>query len=175
MKFWLPALRARKDYPGPWSHRPPFLFSKISAWKPANAPPICMSWGSRDRVNRSFSNTAYFRTSSQVEAAGWLTPIPTSHRTCLRSWPGNGFFEDARNRERVIYVDPASQNGVIPFNVLAVPYPPYTTAINLVEAFKRTWPESLREAPRFTNVLLAALLTLIANRTDPRRIAPPFD
>ena len=27
-----------------------------------------------------------------------------------------------------------------------------------------TWPESLREAPRFTNILQACLLTLIANQ-----------
>ena len=37
------------------------------------------------------------------------------------------------------------------------------TASNVLEAFRRTWPESLREAPRFTNILLACLLTLIAN------------
>lgn len=41
---------------------------------------------------------------------------------------------------------------------------PYVTAVNLIEAFRRTWPESLREAPRFTNILLASLLVLIRSR-----------
>ena len=34
----------------------------------------------------------------------------------------------------------------------------------MLEAFRRTWPESLREAPRFANIVLAALLVLIENK-----------
>ncbi|MBI3732795.1 MAG: type IV secretion system DNA-binding domain-containing protein [Chloroflexi bacterium] len=75
-----------------------------------------------------------------------------------------GFFNDPAQRRRVIYLDPARRDGLIPFNVLASSEAPYTTAINVIEAFRRTWPESLREAPRFTNILLASLLVLIANR-----------
>ncbi len=41
---------------------------------------------------------------------------------------------------------------------------PYTTAQHVLEAFRRTWPETLAEAPRFTNILLAALLVLIEAR-----------
>ena len=33
-----------------------------------------------------------------------------------------------------------------------------------MEAFRRTWPESLREAPHFSNVIMATLPALIANR-----------
>ena len=52
---------------------------------------------------------------------------------------------------------------MIPFNILASSDRPYVTAVNLIEAFRRTWPESLRQAPRFTNILLASLLVLIGN------------
>ena len=48
-----------------------------------------------------------------------------------------------------------------PFNVLRIPGEPYTVAQNVLEAFRRTWPESLRVAPRFSNIVLASLLLLI--------------
>lgn len=75
-----------------------------------------------------------------------------------------GFFKNPANRARVLYFEPSQSESALPFNVLATSYSPYARAMNLVEAFRRTWPESLREAPRFTNILLAALLTLIANQ-----------
>ncbi|MBI3733718.1 MAG: type IV secretion system DNA-binding domain-containing protein [Chloroflexi bacterium] len=64
----------------------------------------------------------------------------------------------------MIYLDPARRDYLIPFNVLSTGQPPYATAMNVIEALRRTWPESLREAPRFTNLMLAALLVLIANQ-----------
>jgi hypothetical protein len=82
----------------------------------------------------------------------------------LGNLAGRGFFSHSQNRERVIYFDPTRSDYVLPFNVLSSGYAPYQTAVNVLEAFRRTWPESLREAPRFTNILLAALLTLIINQ-----------
>ena len=67
-------------------------------------------------------------------------------------------------RQRVIYFDPSRTDYLIPFNVLNAPYSAYETAQNVVEAFRRTWPDSLREAPRFANIALAALITLIENK-----------
>lgn len=52
---------------------------------------------------------------------------------------------------------------------------PYTTAQNIVEAFRRTWPQALAEAPRFTNIALASLLTLIARSSDSIGNAPLAD
>lgn len=75
-----------------------------------------------------------------------------------------GFFADSENAKRIIYFDPSRTDYLMPFNPLATSYSPYATAMNIVEAFRRTWPESLREAPRFTNILLASLLVLIANQ-----------
>lgn len=75
-----------------------------------------------------------------------------------------GYFTPSRRRERLLYLDPADCQSLIPFNVLAPSGEPYDTAANVIEAFRRTWPQSLAEAPRFTDILLHALLVLIANR-----------
>jgi len=65
--------------------------------------------------------------------------------------------------ERIIYVDPARDDYALPFNVLLSPDKPYDIAASILEAFRRTWPESLREAPHFSNVATAALIVLIEN------------
>jgi hypothetical protein len=64
-------------------------------------------------------------------------------------------------RERIVYFQPGREDYLVPFNVLSTPGEPYSVAQNVLEAFRRTWPESLREAPRFANIVLAALLLLI--------------
>ena len=66
--------------------------------------------------------------------------------------------------QRLVYVNPSRRDWIIPFNVLASPGDPYTVAQNVIEAFRRTWPETLREAPHFTNVMLNSLLVLITHR-----------
>jgi hypothetical protein len=68
------------------------------------------------------------------------------------------------SRKRIIYFDPTQQDYTISFNVLHSKQTPYSTALNVVEAFRRTWPESLKEAPHFSNVATAALITLIENK-----------
>lgn len=64
-------------------------------------------------------------------------------------------------RDRIIYLNPADHTHVIPFNVLAVSGEPYRIAQNVIEAFHRTWPDSLAAAPHFDNVMLHSLLLLI--------------
>jgi DNA helicase HerA-like ATPase len=65
--------------------------------------------------------------------------------------------------ERIVYFEPTRPDYQLPFNVLASGFSPYETAQNIVEAFQRTWPKTLDEAPRFANIALVAILTLIAN------------
>ena len=69
----------------------------------------------------------------------------------------------ARHWSRIIYFDPSRSDYLIPFNVLKSGFPAYETAQNIVEAFRRTWPKALDEAPRFANIATAGVLTLIAN------------
>jgi hypothetical protein len=65
--------------------------------------------------------------------------------------------------ERIIYFEPTRRDYIVPFNVLNPIADPYEIAQRVVEAFRRTWPDSLKEAPHFTNVAIAALVTLIEN------------
>lgn len=95
---------------------------------------------------------------------GLLDPHTDLVRDLLASLSRSGFFQAKVNRERMIYFDPSRIDLALPFNVLAPSANPYVTAVNLIEAFRRTWPDSLREAPRFTNILLASLLVLIQNQ-----------
>lgn len=74
-----------------------------------------------------------------------------------------GILPNFNIRQKLIYVDPAREDYVIPFNVLSSPDTPYDTATSILEAFRRTWPESLKEAPHFSNVVTAALIVLIEN------------
>lgn len=94
---------------------------------------------------------------------GLLDPHTDLAQDVLASLASKGFFRDTKNAKRVVYFDPSRSDAVIPFNVLAATRSPYETATHIVEAFRRTWPESLREAPRFTNILLASLLVLLTN------------
>lgn len=66
--------------------------------------------------------------------------------------------------DRIIYFDPARTDYLVPFNVLDSGLTPYETAQNVVEAFRRTWPKALIEAPRFANIVTAGVLTLVANK-----------
>lgn len=78
---------------------------------------------------------------------------------------------------RIIYFQPGRDDYLVPFNVLRIPGEPYTVAQNVLEAFRRTWPESLRVAPRFSNIVLASLLLLIEQRLTliemPRLLTEP--
>jgi hypothetical protein len=75
-----------------------------------------------------------------------------------------GVLDDPEIRKRIIYVDPARTDYITPFNVLATQAEhPYDIAAAVLEAFRRTWPECLREAPHFSNVVTAALIALIEN------------
>jgi hypothetical protein len=67
-------------------------------------------------------------------------------------------------RKRLVYVDPACTDYIIPFNVLATQAEhPYNIAASVLEAFRPTWPEGLREAPHSSNIVTAALIVPIDN------------
>jgi hypothetical protein len=84
---------------------------------------------------------------------------------------------DPTLRWRILYFQPGRDDCLVPFNVLRTPGEPYVVAQNVLEAFRRAWPESLREAPRFANIVLAALLLLIEQRLTlvemPRLLTDP--
>ncbi len=49
---------------------------------------------------------------------------------------------------------------------------PYEIAENVVESFRRVWPDSLSEAPRFAQILRNAVLVLIANQLTLLELEP---
>jgi hypothetical protein len=97
----------------------------------------------------------------------------------LRLLTTRGAFVDTSIRNKLIYVDPARTDYVVPFNVLATETEhPYGIAATILEAFRRTWPECLKEASHFSNVVTAALIVLIANGLtliDMPRLLTNFD
>jgi len=83
----------------------------------------------------------------------------------LASYPSKkAWLSQPQNYRRVLYLDPSREDYVVPCNILRSSFcSPYEIAENVVEAFRRVWPDSLSEAPRFAQILRNAVLVLIAN------------
>lgn len=92
---------------------------------------------------------------------GLIDPHGDLARDSLAHLLSDGYFKSSEAFRRVIYFDPARTDFTLEFNVLKSRLPPYTIANQVIEAMRRTWPHSLREAPRFTNIALATLLALV--------------
>jgi hypothetical protein len=66
-----------------------------------------------------------------------------------------------QNRARILYVDPARTDYLVPANILRNSYATaYETAELVIEAFRRVWPETLAEAPRFAQIMRNAVFVL---------------
>src|SRR5262249_46512705 len=100
----------------------------------------------------------------QGRGVGLVDPHTDLARDTLAHLMSVGFFDDPSACQRVIYFDPTRADFTLPFNVLKSQFPPYTVVQMVIEAFRRTWPAALAEAPRFSNIALAALLVLIETR-----------
>ncbi len=72
-----------------------------------------------------------------------------------------GYFARPDAFDRLVYLD-FRDDPIVPFNVLATRERPQTTALNLLEAMFRVWPD-LRRAPAFQTLFLAGVVTLRAN------------
>lgn len=77
------------------------------------------------------------------------------------------------NQKRIIYLDPSRTDYIVPCNILKNSVSsPYEIAENVVESFRRVWPDSLSEAPRFAQILRNAVLVLIANELTLLELEP---
>lgn len=123
--------------------------------------------GKTKKGKSQFLNGLLFQLITQGQGVGLLDPhadLVSDLLSYLASYPQEQpWLSQVENRERLIYFDPSRDDYIIPCNLLASPGHPYTVAQNILEAMRRTWPESLREAPRFADVALHSLLVLIAN------------
>lgn len=83
------------------------------------------------------------------------------------------WLSDPLNQKQIVYLDPSRTDYIIPCNVLKnTVSSPYEIAENVVEAFRRVWPDSLAEAPRFAQILRNAILVLIANQLTLLELEP---
>lgn len=81
----------------------------------------------------------------------------------LAAYPKNSpWLYHPMNRRRVLYLDPSRSDYIVPCNILKNrSSSSYEIAENVVEAFRRVWPETLAEAPRFAQIMRNAVLVLI--------------
>jgi hypothetical protein len=103
-----------------------------------------------------------YQDNSAGRGCGLIAPHALLVDDLLRLLITQGVLTNPDIRQRLIYLDPARTDYVIPFNVLATQAEhPYDIAAAMLEAFRRTWPECLKEALHFSNVVTAALIVLI--------------
>src|SRR5688500_9146973 len=90
--------------------------------------------------------------------------------SCPRDKP---WLADPVNRRRILYLDPSRSDYIVPCNVLKTACcSPHEIAENVVESFRRVWPETLAEAPRFAQILRNAVVVLIANNLTLLELEP---
>ena len=104
-----------------------------------------------------------FQMTANSKGYGLIDPHSMLADDLIRNLISNGVLRDPKIRERFVYVDPSRTDFVVPFNALSSDDGPYDVAAGILEAFRRTWPNSLREAPHFSNVATAALIVLVEN------------
>lgn len=82
----------------------------------------------------------------------------------LRSLITNGYFNNKRSFEQLIYISPRRRDYIVPFNVLSKLDPQietYEVAQRVISSFMRTWARTLQEPPRFQQVMRSSLAVLI--------------
>lgn len=83
------------------------------------------------------------------------------------------WLSNPQNCRRILYLDPSREDYIVPCNILRNSFcSPYEIAENVGEAFRRVWPDSLAEAPRFAQILRNAVLVLIANNLTLLELEP---
>jgi hypothetical protein len=111
-----------------------------------------------------FLESCVFQDIANGQGCGLIDPHSLLVEDLLKHLVTRHILDNPAIVSQLIYVDPSREDYVIPFNVLATEDKPYAVATSVLEAFRRTWPESLREAPHFSNIMFHALLVLIHTR-----------
>ncbi len=155
---WLPS----------WLMRDPIVLGRIG---PLGALPFaiptaarhthCYCIGTTGQGKSKFLESLIVQDILAGRGCGLVDPHTDLARDTLAHLVSKDYFQDSDTLNHVIYFDPTRADYVIPFNILKSNLHPYTIAQQVIEAFRRTWPRALEEAPRFTNIALATLLVLI--------------
>lgn len=117
----------------------------------------------------------------ELATKGWGTGVIDPHRSLAEgalvyllthrdsSYMDRPFLHDPfrrgkANLDKVIYVDPARTDFLIPANILKSSYAnEYETTDNVIEGFVRVWPDMDQRAPRFEQILSNSLPVLAKN------------
>ncbi len=143
---------------GPWS-----IFPKVRL-KEAERSGHVYVVGKTGKGKSKFLQHCLFQDVVAGRGCAVIDPHADLIHDLLALLEARGVLKDERQRERLIYIDPADHTSVVPFNVLASKGEPYAIAQNVIEAFRRAWPDALANAPHFANVMLHSLLVLIRVR-----------
>lgn len=143
---------------GPWP-----LFPPIRLPQAARAGHLYVI-GKTGKGKSKFLQSCLLQDVAAGRGCGVIDPHADLINELLALLQQRGLLDVPEQWNRIIYINPAEHRYVIPFNVLQTPGDPYEVAQNVIEAFRRTWPESLWEAPHFSNIMLHALLVLIKTR-----------
>jgi hypothetical protein len=118
-------------------------------------------WGSIGTGKSKFLQTLLLQHINKGHGVCLLDPHSDLSLDCLRYLTAHGYFDHPEAFERLVYVDFGSQHS-LPFNVLSTSFDPHSTALNVLEALTRTWPD-LKNAPLFRTLFLSSAVVLIAN------------
>lgn len=117
--------------------------------------------GKTGKGKSKFLENCLFQDIASGRGCGVVDPHTDLVSSLLATLITHEVLDQREQFKRIVYINPSDHRYVVPFNVLAAPGQPYEVAQNVIEAFRRTWPESLWEAPHFSNVMLHGLLVLI--------------
>jgi hypothetical protein len=133
--------------------------------------------GASGQGKSKFLQHALFELATKGHGCGVFDPhsdLASDFLAQLATYPSKKvWLSYPQNYRRVLYLDPSREDYVLPCNILRNSFcGPYEIAENVVEAFRRVWPDSLSEAPRFAQILRNAVLVLIANQLTLLELEP---
>lgn len=121
-------------------------------------------WGKTGSGKSKLLQSIFLQHLAQGRGVGLIEPHHDLSFDTLSSLAADGFFQDERAFDRLVYLDWGA--GFVPFNILAPgrggESDPYTVASNTMDAFIRCWP-ALEDAPTFQMLFIASAMTLLAN------------
>jgi hypothetical protein len=119
-------------------------------------------WGSTGAGKSKLLEAMFVQYFNKGRGVCLIDPHADLSVACIADLVSRGYFEREDAFDRLVYLD-FGQGSYPPLNVLAGRFDPHTTALNVLEALTRTWPD-LHGAPLFRTLFLSSVTVLIANR-----------
>ncbi|MCB0143399.1 MAG: ATP-binding protein [Caldilineaceae bacterium] len=113
----------------------------------------------------------------EIISNGWGCGVIDPHsdliNDLLAQLHESGWLAKPQNAKRILLLDPSRSDLIVPVNLLKSSFAnSYELAENIVEAFRRVWPETLSKAPRFAQILRNTLVVLAENNLSLGELEP---